>query len=296
MKASLCILLITIFSYQARCQVKTDSLLVDGHYRTFHFYEPKTKTKKSNLIFILHGSGGNGEGMMKPAANLQAIAEKEGLFLVYPDGYKRYWNECRKEATSETNKENINEEAFFAAMHRYFGKKHKVNSKRFFVIGLSGGGHMAYKLAMAMPETCKAISVVVANVPDTTNMDCTEAKKPVAVMIANGTNDQLNPYNGGRMIMNGASWGYVRSTDRSFRYWATIAGYQGQPSMEALPDKDTTNKQTITRYTFKSEAKPEVTLLQVNGGEHAFPQDVDIFLESWAFFQREIERQGQAHR
>jgi polyhydroxybutyrate depolymerase len=296
MKVVLSLIFITLFFYQSTCQIKTDSVLVDGQYRTFHFYQPKTRTKNSNLIFILHGSGGNGEGMMKPAANLQAIAEKENLLLVYPDGYKRYWNECRKEATSEANKEDINEQAFFAAMHQYFGKNHQANDKRFFVIGLSGGGHMAYKLAMTMPEKCKAISAIVANVPDTTNLDCREAKKPVAVMIANGTNDQLNPHNGGRMVINNASWGEVRSTERSFQYWATLAGYQGQPLMKDLADPDTTNKQTITQYTYIGEGKPEVTLLQVNGGDHAFPRDLDIFLESWAFFQREIKRLGKTNR
>lgn len=284
------------FFAQSYGQVRVDSVLIEGHYRTFRFHEPTTKTKQANLIFILHGSGGNGEGMMKPAAGLQAIAGQEHLFLVYPDGYKRYWNECRKLATSDANKEDINEQAFFAAMLRYFTKHYKVNGKRFFVIGLSGGGHMAYKLAMTMPEECRAISAIVANLPDTTNLDCTEAKKPVAVLISNGTADALNPYGGGKMIMNGASWGEVRSTERSFRYWADVAGYQGQPVTEAVPDPDTTNNQTITRYTFQQAGKPEVTLLQVNGGAHAFPQDIDIFLESWAFFQRELKRLGKDKR
>ncbi len=242
------------------------------------------------MVFILHGSGGDGNGMMKPASALQAIAGQEHLLLVYPDGYKRYWNECRKYATSEANKEDINEQAFFAAMLRYFTKNYKVDSKGFFVIGLSGGGHMAYKLAMTMPQQCRAISAIVANVPDTTNLDCAEAKQPVAVLISNGTADQLNPYSGGKMIMNGASWGEVRSTERSFQYWANLAGYKGQPTVKELPDTDTTNKQTITQYTYQGKGKPEVTLLRVNGGAHAFPQDIDIFLESWAFFQREIKR------
>lgn len=291
MKISLSLILIFLFAYQTHCQVRIDSILVDGHYRTFRFYEPKTETKKSNLIFILHGSGGNGETMIKPAANLQAIAGSEHLFLVYPEGYKRYWNECRKEATSEANKKDINEQAFFTAMLRYFGKNYKVNNNRFFAIGLSGGGHMAYKLAITMPEKCRAISAVVANVPDTMNMDCAEAKKPVAVMITNGTDDTLNPYNGGNMIMNGDSWGYVRSTDRSFQYWADLSGYKGKPVIEELPDADTSNQETVIRYSFKEEGRPEVTLLKVKSGQHAFPKDLDIFLESWAFFQREIKRE-----
>jgi polyhydroxybutyrate depolymerase len=292
MKSCLFLVLIIFFFNHSQCQTKKDSLLIEGHYRTFHFFPPKTTTTKRNLIFVLHGSGGNGEAMMKPAANLQSISEKENLLLVYADGYKRYWNECRKEATSEANKENINEQAFFASMLDYFVKNYNVNGKGFFVIGLSGGGHMAYKLAMTMPGKCKGVSAIVANVPDTMNLDCVESKKPVAVMITNGTNDNLNPYNGGNMTINGSSWGAVRSTERSFKYWAQLAGYKGQPLVEDLPDSDTVNKQSITRYTFKAKSKPEVTLLQVKGGEHAFPKDIDIFLESWAFFQRELKRKG----
>ena len=86
------------------------------------------------------------------------------------------------------------------------------------------------------------------------------------------------------MIINGASWGEVRSTERSLRYWAEVAGYKGQPVVEVLPDSDTTNQQAITRYTYQEAGKPEVTLLQVNGGGHASPRDIVIFLESWGFF------------
>jgi polyhydroxybutyrate depolymerase len=69
--------------------------------------------------------------MMKPALELEKQAGEQSLFLVYPDGYKRYWNECRKAATSAANLENINEQAFFDAMIRYFSKRYGVNSRRF---------------------------------------------------------------------------------------------------------------------------------------------------------------------
>ncbi len=129
MKISTCLFLLILLYYQSNCQVITDSVLIEGHYRTFHFNKPAIKTQNSNLIFILHGSGGNGKLMMQPAANLQATAEKEHLLLVYPDGYKRYWNECRKGATSDANKEDINEQAFFTAMLQYFVKNYKRLSK-----------------------------------------------------------------------------------------------------------------------------------------------------------------------
>ena len=277
------------FSKLSGAQVIKDSILIEKNYRSFYFNKPLVSTTNFEVIFILHGSGGNGIQMMPPAKKLEEISAKDKVLLVYANGYKNFWNECRMSATSLANTENINEQAFFEGMLAYFHSKYQTNGSRFFVIGLSGGGHMAYKLALTIPSKCKGISAVVANIPDTTNLDCETAGKPVAVLISNGTNDRLNPYNGGTMTINGNSWGEVRSTERSFQYWASLAGYNGTPEVEEIPDS-VVNNQTLTRYTYSSKDKPEVTLLKVTGGEHAFPKDIDIFLESWKFFKREIDR------
>ncbi|MDQ4141174.1 MAG: alpha/beta hydrolase-fold protein [Bacteroidota bacterium] len=286
---ALSLIFLLISFYTANCQVVTDSVLVENHYRTFHFNKPKTKTDNFNLIFVLHGSGGDGKGMMKAAQSLEKQSGQQPIFLVYPDGYKKYWNECRKAATSAANKEDINEQAFFEAMFRYFTQKYGLNKQHFFAIGMSGGGHMAYKLALTMPDKCKGISAFVANLPDVPNLDCVESKKPVAVMITNGTQDPINPYQGGPMVVNGSSFGSVRSSNQSFRYWADLAGYKGEPKVENVPDKNPANKQSIIRYTFKGKNKPEVMLLEVKGGEHTFPEDIDGFTESWQFFARQIQ-------
>ncbi len=287
MKKCTSFLLLVFYFFTAKSQVLTDSILVENHYRTFHFIKPNHATKNFNLIFVLHGSGGNGKGMLKPAEALQKEAGKEPVFLVYPDGYKRYWNECRKSATSAANQENINEQAFFNGMLQYFAKNYEVNGNRFYAVGLSGGGHMAYKLALTMPATCKGITAIVANLPDQTNMDCAAANKPVPVMIINGTNDAVNPYAGGEMMVNGSSFGQVLSTENTLQYWASLAKYKGVPKEEKMADPNPANKQTITKYTYKKRRKPEVVLLKITGGEHAFPEDVNGFIEAWQFFKRQ---------
>ncbi len=89
MKSGLFLFFLSLVFSKAVCQVRTDSVLIEGNYRAFHFHQPKGASPKRNVIFVLHGSGGNGKGMMKPAANLEALAEKEQFLLVYPDGYKK---------------------------------------------------------------------------------------------------------------------------------------------------------------------------------------------------------------
>lgn len=271
---------------EANAQVVTDSLLIDGHYRTFNYNNPGDQ-KRSSLVFVMHGSGGNGKDMMKQTARLEAKANAEQLLLVYPDGYQHYWNECRKAATSRANTENINENDFFAGMIDYFESKYHISKKSVFAVGTSGGGHMAYKLGLTMPEKFTAITAIIANLPDTNNLDCIEVKRAVPVMIINGTDDPLNKYNGGMMVSGDVTFGHVRSTDRTFNYWASLAGYTGQPVKENLPDTDPSDGRTIERYSYKAKGKPEIVLLKVIGGKHDYPKDIDVHEEAWNFFKRQ---------
>jgi polyhydroxybutyrate depolymerase len=290
MKKIFFFLFVSVMANAVQSQTVSDSVLIEGHYRSFYFKKPAGNVKNQKIIFIMHGSGGNGTLMMEPAKNLQAVADSMGFFLVYPNGYKNYWNECRKYATSAANKEDINEPAFFNAMLGYFNKNYSTNKNHFFCIGLSGGGHMSYKLAMTMPEKCAGITAVVASLPDSASMDCVLGKKPLAVLIANGTKDGLNKYEGGDIVINGSFWGVMQSTEQSFHYWAALAGYTGQPVAETLPDPDPNNGQTINRYSYNEKGKPAVVLLKVIGGEHAFPKDIDIFITGANFFIQEIKR------
>jgi polyhydroxybutyrate depolymerase len=248
------IIAFTILTFSAKSQIINDSILIEGHYRTFHFLKPARAN--ASLIFVLHGSGGNGLQNRGGAKKIEAIAPAENILLVYPDGYKRFWNECRKTANSAANLENINENAFFSLMIEYFEKHYKINSKKIFAVGTSGGGHMAYKLGLTMPEKFRAITAIIANLPDTNNIDCIEKHVPIPVMIINGTADKTNPYEGGEVIIqNNLSLGFVRSTNRTFDYWSSLAGYKGSPKMESLPDNDPNDGKTIERYTFREKNK-----------------------------------------
>lgn len=273
----------------AQAQVVDDSLLIDGHYRVFHYHKPSGLTRPG-LIFVLHGSGGTGTGQMPSAANMEREATKNNILTVYPDGYKRYWNECRKASPAQANVENVDEQAFFAGMIDYFKKHHGADPARVFAVGTSGGGHMAYKLALTMPRTFRAITAIIANLPDSTNLDCQPSGQPMAVMIINGTEDPINPYAGGPVVLGGnMRMGNVRSTDQTLAYWAGLARYQGKPTRENVPDTDPSDGRTIERYTYHERGKPDVVLLKVIGGKHDYPKDIDVHLEALKFSLQQVQ-------
>lgn len=274
-----------LLSSICNAQLISDSMMIEGHYRVFHYNKPSVDLKDGSLLFLMHGSGGSANEMIKRAAKLESSAADDKLLVVYPEGYQHFWNECRRFATSNANKENINEQAFFKKMIEYFSTKYSINKKKVYATGFSGGGHMSYKLGLTMPHDIAAIAAVVANLPDSASNDCSMAGLALPVMIINGTLDKTNPYEGGEMFVNNASYGVVRSTEKTFRYWASLAGYRGVPEKTLLPDTDPNDERTIEKYTFKAKDKPEVTMLKVIGGKHDYPGDIDVWSYVWNFFK-----------
>ena len=283
------ITVLVLASLKGFAQLVSDSIRIGNQYRSFHYNQSGVLKSGGSLVFVLHGSGGSGKVIMNATTKLAQKSATENFLLVYPDGYKKYWNECRKMASSLANKENIDEASFFNAMISYFQEKYKINPQQVFAVGTSGGGHMCYKLAMTMPRQFRAITALIANLPDDNNMDCAESKVAIPVMIVNGTADPTNPYNGGMMQSANFIMGTVRSTDLTFQYWATLAGYSGEAVKENIPDNDPADGKVIERYTYKEKGKPEVVLLKVVGGKHDYPNDIDVHVEAWEFFKRQLK-------
>jgi polyhydroxybutyrate depolymerase len=286
--SNLLFVLCAMLSLTAYGQVIKDSIQIEGNYRSFQFVNPNGPRTNGSLVFVLHGSGGSGKEMMGATSNLLQKTKNENVLFVYADGYKRYWNECRKASGALANQLNINEEAFFGGMIEYFKTRYNVSDQKVFAVGTSGGGHMSYKLAMTMPKKFKAVTAIIANLPDTDNLDCVDSKIAIPIMIVNGTADPLNKYEGGMMQLGNLMLGNVRSTDRTFHYWADLAGYKGDPLKSDIADNDPVDGKTIERYTFKEKGKPEVVLLKVIGGKHDYPNDIDVHVEAWEFFKRQL--------
>ena len=111
-------------------QVISDSLKIENEFRIFHFHKPKVDTRGFSLIFILHGSGNSGKQFIANIKDFEGIADQEKLITVFPDAYKKYWNECRKSSPAEANQLNLNENLFFSEMIEYFTSKYSIDPKR----------------------------------------------------------------------------------------------------------------------------------------------------------------------
>lgn len=273
---------------------------VEGLDRTYLYYLPQNLPSNAPVVFVLHGSTENGREMRSVTGyGFERQADEHGFIVVYPDGYHRHWNDCRKAASYAAKKKNIDDEEFILALINYFHVAFNADTGRVFTMGYSNGGQMAYRLALEMPERITAVAAVAANLPTSDNCDCYQGNHPVPVMIMNGTRDPINPYKGGSVTIFGfGNRGTVLSSRKTAEYFAKLNQQDGPPKI-ASPAR------SVERMDWNAPGKPEVVLESIKGGGHVVPQPYHRALlllgrtvrtingpaEIWNFFARQTPLQ-----
>ncbi|HTR82254.1 MAG TPA: prolyl oligopeptidase family serine peptidase [Bacteroidota bacterium] len=253
-------------------------LRVKSLARQFYYYVPRDLADSSDLIFVLHGSGMTAKGMeVLTGRQFDKLADKrKNLIIVYPQGYGRYWNDCRTQATFDAKKMKVDDVAFFESMIKFFNEKFSVDEKSVFVVGYSNGGEMCFKLAKERPDLFKGFAAVSANLPVATNNDCTETGQPVSMLVINGTADPIDPYNGGLMKAgDGKQRGKVISTPQTMDYWLKLDKADSTSMTEhVFPDIDESDKSTAVEDLYDCpQTQKKVALIKVVNGGHIFMND-----------------------
>jgi polyhydroxybutyrate depolymerase len=165
--------------------------------RTYLAYVPANLPLQAALVIVLHGSGMDGARMRACTGyKFDCLADQHGFVVLYPDGYRRNWNDCRKNATFPAKRENIDDMGFIQALVARMMFEHAIDQKRVYVFGYSNGGHMAFRLAMEAPAEIAAIASVAACLPTPDASSCPQQGRTSRVMLINGTSDPINPYQG----------------------------------------------------------------------------------------------------
>lgn len=245
---------------------------VGGLKRTYLTYMPQGLSRGAPLVVVMHGSGQNSAQMRKATGyGFERLADEHGFAVVYPDGYEGYWNACNIVGDYSANKLNIDDVGFLAGMLDKLITEIGVDRSRVFAIGLSRGGHMAFRLALEAPSRFRAVAAVAASVPAPENFKCKPAGQGTSsVMIMNGTKDPLNPFDGGEVKLFGlVRRGKVRSSRESGQYFADLNGIAGAPVTNETP---LTGEARVEQVLWRDGSTVEVELMAIHGGGHGMPQ------------------------
>jgi len=280
--------------------LRQDSLVHDGRSRSWAAYVPEARPSRPPLIVVLHGSNGDaGDAIRLTHHRFNELADHHGFIVAYPNGWKRYWNGCRASAAYPANREDIDDVGFLRALIETMEEAYGIDPSRVFITGVSNGGHMTYRMGLEAPDAVAAIAPLVANLPVGSNLDCEPRRVPVPTLIMNGSDDPINPHEGGLVrVFEDVSRGHVVSSLSSARYWAGLAGYEGPGVQEVWPDRDPEDGTRVVTTTWKEAGRVAVVLVTVEGGGHTIPhphnrmprimgkvsRDIDAAEVIWDFF------------
>lgn len=291
-------------------KVEERRLDVGGVSRRFLAYIPDRLADPAPVVLVLHGAASSAERMRSTTAwAFEEIADRDGAMIVYPEGFEGHWNDCRREGDFAAKRRAMDDVRFLqAVVGRLQGDPalggRQLAADQVFAVGLSNGGHMAFRLALEAPDFIAGVAAIAASLPAATNSECTPSGEPVAVLVLNGDADPVNPYDGGRITAIGPinRRGEVQSSLDTARYFSTLAGYTEPPFEHRYPDSDPADGTVATRMVWTASDRPEVDLITIHGGGHTIPHpakamprilgrtshDVPAAEEVWRFFRRQL--------
>jgi polyhydroxybutyrate depolymerase len=275
----------------------------DGLQRQYLLYSPSLKSNRSGkrpLVFVLHGGGGTNTGMVRlTKKRFNELADRDGFFVVYPQGIDKSWNDGRTDKISGAHRKGIDDVGFFRALIQHLIKEYPIDSGRIFATGISNGGLMSFRLGCSLSDKIRAIAPVTAQIPTAIEPLC-RSESAVSLAVFNGTEDPLVPYNGGQITVFRKERGWVLSTDETIRIWKNKNRCGSEARVTGFPDLAADGTRVIKIEYAQCAADSKVVLYRIDGGGHTWPdgrqylpagligrtsRDINACDEIWEFFR-----------
>ncbi|MDB2463122.1 prolyl oligopeptidase family serine peptidase, partial [Algibacter sp.] len=285
---------------------KNQTITISGASRDYHMYLPANVTN-APIVILLHGNRSSNDELIgftnakAPYKAWEDIALQENLMLLVPNGTdgssgRRGWNDCRNDADGNPDADDV---LFINNLIDFVVNEHQADGSKVFAVGTSNGGHMAMRLAQEIPEKLTAFAAIVASNP--VNSQCTNAILPISALFMNGTEDPINPYEGGEISSNR---GDVFSAEDTINYWVNRNQTNTTPTVTDLADLDPDDSCTVKKHVYANGTNnTEVVFYEVIGGGHTEPSiserysnlfklvvkaqngDIEMANEVWDFFR-----------
>lgn len=273
-----------------------------GRTRTWIAYVPQKHEAHPAVVLVLHGSMGTGRQVRAVFGyDFDLLADQHGFIVVYPQGYEGHWNDGRVMGPYSAKRENLDDVGFLQALVDCLVKDHHVDPVRVYVTGISNGGSMTLRMALEAPGFARAFAAVAASLPTPENLAFRPKHQSVSMLLMNGTDDPINPWQGGDVVLWPvlANRGPVLSAQASIDTFRSLAGLEGRPEVTSFPDLDSSDGSSVVRFLWSEPGKRRAALYRIQGGGHGVPhpatygrrllgrsnRDVHAANEIWEFFK-----------
>ncbi len=289
-------------------ETQTRQMSFQGTTRTYLLYRPDDVPADRKLPVVLAFHGGNGTArQMLRYTRLNRLADRYHFVAVYPEALQRHWNDSRYSLKFVDHDRRIDDVAWIRALLKEL-RREAVDPDRIYAMGVSNGGMFVQRLAVELSDELAAVASIIASLPERLHDQTPRAK--ISVLVMNGTNDPLVPYEGGPVTIRSLlgrraqnlplpSRGKVLSTDATVAYWKRHNGINSEGKATILRNADPEDGCRVQKTVWQGQDGVSVVLYKIMGGGHGLPgraqylskekignicQDIDGMEEVWRFF------------
>ena len=266
--------------------------------RGYIVHVPAKLEPKPALVLNFHGGGGNAPAQQK-YSRMDAVADREGFIVVYPDGtgpidgQLETWNAggCCGSAV----RDNVDDVGFVRRVLDDMMRRQAYDPARVYATGLSNGAMMTYRLATELSDRIAAIAPVAGAIA----IEHYPTSRPVPVLQIHSVDDPRAPIGGGLgppFPMTNMRVMHI-AVETALGDWAKANGCGA--TMEQRERKEWQGH-TATLYAYPN-CSAEVLFWKLTGAGHVWPGGeldyfpkllgagtavIDANEEMWRFFKR----------
>ncbi|HKT18851.1 MAG TPA: PHB depolymerase family esterase [Stellaceae bacterium] len=232
---------------------------------------PHASDQPLPLVIGFHGYGDSAKEFAD-AAQLGMATDEASMMAAFPMSIDKKRGEQSWNATvccGSALEKNVDDVGFVGAMIKDIAAHHALDRSRVYATGHSNGATLVFQLAALHPDWFAAIAVVAGRIgggtPDGKNYVLPTPALPMPVMMMQGTDDPVVPYDGSRGP-NDQPYLWSLSVDDAVHFWAAA---DRCTDSDVEPER-VSRKLRLTEY--KTCARGSVVKLwTIEGGDHSWP-------------------------
>ena len=130
---------------------------------------------------------------------------------------------------------------------------------------------MSFRLGCELADKITAIAPVIGSMPENLVAECAPIK-PLPLMMINGTDDPLVPWEGGYVHLYRKKMGKIISVRQTIDFWVAHNGCSPDPLIRMVPDTEPEDGTSVQKRVYRQCIDgADVVLYEIIGGGHTWP-------------------------